>query len=159
MVLNSPYLDVSWRPHVCPHQDLAALAPESEHNSKALCHLLCPGSICSSSSRHVQRWEYCLWKRFTLPEQHQLLCDDSECFSWVTKFSSKELRDGSLFRAEWFSYIQRGKALCSCAVLEVRGWGGAFLCVADTNLVFIKTELGLRWQFSWITAHGSQRFA
>ena len=36
---------VSWGPHVCANQNLATLAPQSEHNTEVICHLLCPGCL------------------------------------------------------------------------------------------------------------------
>lgn len=47
-------LDVSWRSHVCPHQNLAPLAPQDQHNPETLCHLLCCGCFCHSCSCDVQ---------------------------------------------------------------------------------------------------------
>lgn len=47
-------LDVSWRSHVCPHQNLAPLAPQDQHDPEALCHLLCCGCFCHSCSGDVQ---------------------------------------------------------------------------------------------------------
>lgn len=47
-------LDVSWRPYVCPHQNLAPLAPQDQHNPEALCHLLCCGCLCHPCPCDVQ---------------------------------------------------------------------------------------------------------
>lgn len=46
-------IDVSWRSHVCPDQDLAPLAPQDQHNPEALCHLLCLGCLCYSCTCDV----------------------------------------------------------------------------------------------------------
>ncbi|VFV45603.1 60s ribosomal protein l4, partial [Lynx pardinus] len=43
---------VSWGPHVCTNQIRPPLAPQSKHNTEAICHLLCPGCLNLTSTGH-----------------------------------------------------------------------------------------------------------
>lgn len=149
VVLNCGCTDVSRRPHVCPNQDVAALAPQGEHDSEALRHLLRPGSLSSPRAGHVQRWEFAPWKCLLLV----FIAQAVPVTMWLFQlFLVGNLN--SLWKSSWghlTGSVQLRKVLRHFVVLEVWWCWGAFVCVADTNAVHAVHG-------NWILNHGAVGF-